>query len=249
MEGDFSDDEEFEIEPVKPDKGNFVFGMHPLQPEHVVIDPNYPPQFFPYLYPHLYPHLFPKLFPHYAKNYEKIMKKKEKKSKKKEKRDIIVVLPDGRNIMMSRKEFLAYQLALAQMGHKVSDKDLQPIKKDPLFEESRDNDAKSVALSANIPSDEEATKKNKTKKAGNKGGKDKDKDVDNLLKDLDGEGNGEGPGKPKLLDPTPVNAGTGNNTNKNSGTNSKAPNSRNSKSNAAGSKPSGNDKEDNSKEY
>lgn len=221
MDGDFSD-EEFEIEPVKPDKANFIFGMHPLQPENVVIDPNYPPQFFPYLYPHLYPHLFPKLFPHYCKNYEKVMNKKEKK-KKKEKRDIIVVLPDGRNILMSRKEFLAYQLALAQMGHKVSDKDLTTVKKDPLLEDSKD-DAKSVALSANIPSEPDSPKK-KPKSTKDKGGDKKDKDVSDVLKALDDPG--EGPGKPKLLDPTPKNPGTGKNTNQPSIN----PSSRNSKSN------------------
>ena len=201
MDGEFDSDDEFEAEPIKPDKANFIFGMHPLQADNVVIDPNYPPQFFPYLYPHLYPHLFPKLYPHYCKNYEEVMKKKKKDKKKKhEKRDIIVVLPDGRNIMMSRKEFLAYQLALAQMGHKVSDKDLMTVKKDPLLDDSKSvADGKSVALSANIPSEPDSPKK-KRKTAGGKKGT---KPSDPVLKDLDspGEGPNEGPGKPKLLDP------------------------------------------------
>ena len=65
-------------EPLKPEKGNFVFGMHPIDPNKVVIDPNYPPHFFPYLYPHLFPHLFPKLYPHYAKNYKEMLKGKKK---------------------------------------------------------------------------------------------------------------------------------------------------------------------------
>jgi hypothetical protein len=93
--------------------------MHPISPDNVVVDPNYPPQFFPYLYPHLYPHLFPHLYPHYAKEHKKLLKKKKKH--KKEHRPITVVLPDGRNILMTKKEFLAYQLALAQMGHEGAD--------------------------------------------------------------------------------------------------------------------------------
>lgn len=229
IDPDFSEDDEFEIEPVKPDKANFIFGMHPLQAENVVIDPNYPPQFFPYLYPHLYPHLFPKLFPHYCQNYEKVMKKKDKeKKKKKDKRDIIVVLPDGRNIMMSRKEFLAYQLALAQMGHKVSEKDLTTVKKDPLLEDSKD-DARSVALSANIPSEPDSPKKKKGATAKNAGGdpKGKDKDISDLLKGLDDPA--EGPGKPKLLEPNPKTGAT--NTGKNTNQPSINPSSRNSKSN------------------
>ena len=100
---------------IQPTKANFVFGMHPMSPDNVVIDPNYPPQFFPYLYPHLYPHLFPHLYPHYVREHKKLLKKKKKS--KKEHRPITVVLPDGRNILMTKKEFLAYQLALAQMGH------------------------------------------------------------------------------------------------------------------------------------
>ena len=99
---------------IVPNKNNYVFGMHPISPDNVVIDPNYPPQFFPYLYPHLYPHLFPHLYPHYAKEYKRLLKKKKEK---KEKRPITVVLPDGRNVVMTKKEFLSYQLALAQMGY------------------------------------------------------------------------------------------------------------------------------------
>lgn len=140
-------EEDEEPEPVRVDKSNFVFGMHPLQADNVVIDPNYPPQFYPYLYPHLYPHLFPKLFPHYCKNYEELMKKKKKKHKH-ERRDIVVVLPDGRNIQMSKKEFLAYQLALAQMGYPTSKQDLVPMKKDPIeFDSISKADTKSVAPS------------------------------------------------------------------------------------------------------
>jgi len=104
---------------ILPTKANYVFGMHPISPDNVVIDPNYPPQFFPYLYPHLYPHLFPHLYPHFAKEHKKLLKKKKKH--KKESRPITVVLPDGRNILMTKKEFLAYQLALAQMGHEGGD--------------------------------------------------------------------------------------------------------------------------------
>lgn len=180
------DDEDVEIEPVNPDKGNFIFGMHPLQPENVVIDPNYPPQFYPYLYPHLYPHLFPKLYPHYCKNYDKLMKNKKGKKRKHEKRDIVVVLPDRRNIMMSRKEFLAYQLALAQMGYKTSDKDLTVVKNDPMLEDSIDQEF-SVALSANLPS--ETNSPTNKHKAGNRNKTtdpaDNNKDMDNLLMGLD----------------------------------------------------------------
>ena len=174
--------------------------MHPMQADNVVIDPNYPPQFFPYLYPHLYPHLFPKLYPHYCKNYNEIMHKKKKKKNKHEKRDIVVVLPDGRNIMMSRKEFLSYQLALAQMGHKVSEKDLTSLKKDPLFEDNSKDDVKSVALSANIPSELQSPSNIKKKiKKNDKDSKNNNKDDDSVLNGLDKTK--EGPGGAQLLDP------------------------------------------------
>ena len=110
-----------EVEPLNPDKQNYVFGMHPISSDNVVIDPNYPPHFFPYLYPHLFPHLFPKLYPHYAKNYKESLKKK----KEKETRPITVVLPDGRNILMNKKEFMAYQLALSQQGYNIQPSDIQ----------------------------------------------------------------------------------------------------------------------------
>lgn len=122
-----------EKEPLKPDKSNFVFGMHPLNPDQIVINPKYPPQFFPYLYPHLYPHLFPKLYPHYTQNYEKLVKDKkkaDKQKKDKDKRTITVVLPDGRHLLMNKKEFLAYQLALSQQGYAVGPGDLQKLGKD-----------------------------------------------------------------------------------------------------------------------
>jgi hypothetical protein len=126
--GEEEDDEDDTPEPVNADKTNFVFGMHPLNADDVVIDPKYPPQFYPYLYPHLFPHLFPKLYPHYAKAYKAALKKK-KKSKKHESRPVVVVLPDGRNIKMTRGEFLAYQLALGQSGVEARPKDITEIPK------------------------------------------------------------------------------------------------------------------------
>ena len=138
-----------EKEPLNPDKSNFVFGMHPLNPDQIVINPKYPPQFFPYLYPHLYPHLFPKLYPHYTQNYQKIIKDKkrdEKKTKEKDKRTITVVLPDGRHILMNKKEFLAYQLALAQQGYNLSPEDLKKINKDGNLESEPEDDQDSDEL-------------------------------------------------------------------------------------------------------
>ena len=184
---DGSNYDEEEIEPIKPDKTNFIFGMHPLQADNVVIDPNYPPQFFPHLYPHLFPHLFPKLYPHYCKNYEEVMKKKKKKSKH-ERRDIVVVLPDGRNIQMSKKEFLAYQLALAQMGHQSSSKDLVPIRKDPI-----EDDDYSRARPRILTDDSDFSRsENAGKLKKKKNAKNKDDPTKNLLDELNASGAGEG---------------------------------------------------------
>jgi hypothetical protein len=129
--------------PLNPDKSNFIFGMHPLNPDQIVINPKYPPQFFPYLYPHLYPHLFPKLYPHYTQNYQKLLKdqkRDEKKKKEKNKRNITVVLPDGRHILMNKKEFLAYQLALAQQGYNTGSNDLKKLDKSGNIESDAQDD-------------------------------------------------------------------------------------------------------------
>lgn len=148
-EDEIEEDQVEAKEPLKPDKSNFVFGMHPLNPDQIVINPKYPPQFFPYLYPHLYPHLFPKLYPHYTQNYEKIIKDKkqeEKKKKEKDKRTITVVLPDGRHLLMNKKEFLAYQLALAQQGYNVGPEDLKKVTKDGNIESEPEDDMDSDEL-------------------------------------------------------------------------------------------------------
>lgn len=116
------DTEEESVEAAPATKQNTVFGLHPMRAEAVQIDPRYPPQFFPFLYPNLYPQMFPNIYPHYAKNFERVVTKKPQAPK--EKRNITVVLPDGRNIQMNKTEFMAYQLALSQMGYDVNNRDL-----------------------------------------------------------------------------------------------------------------------------
>lgn len=133
--------------PLNPDKSNFAFGMHPLGADNVVIDPKYPPHFYPYLYPHLFPHLFPKLFPLYADSYKEVVKrKKKKKEEESEKRNIVVVLPDGRHIHMNKKEFMAYQLALGQVGMNMGPG--TSFKKDPLENELSDDFSQSAGSGA-----------------------------------------------------------------------------------------------------
>jgi hypothetical protein len=137
--GEDTDEESNETTVIPANKNNTAFGLHPMRAENVQIDPRYPPHFFPFLYPNLYPQMFPNIFPHYAKNFEKVVTKKPEKVR--EKRNITVVLPDGRNILMNKTEFMAYQLALSQMGYDVNNRDLAKQRPPPTAQDYARSDS------------------------------------------------------------------------------------------------------------
>ena len=86
MSGDHGD-ENFAHEQSYDSEDEPPLGYHPLDGNHVGIDPKHPPHMYPYMYPHLFPHFFPQLYPFYCDNLKKIMKEKKRAEKRRKKEE------------------------------------------------------------------------------------------------------------------------------------------------------------------
>jgi hypothetical protein len=80
-------DENFAHEHYYDSEDEPPLGYHPLDGNHVGIDPKHPPHMYPYMYPHLFPHFFPQLYPFYCDNLKKIMKEKKRAEKRRKKEE------------------------------------------------------------------------------------------------------------------------------------------------------------------